>query len=436
MKKRMLLLSLGVMTAALISGCSSSSKGPYSDYVTLGEYKGLEVTKIKAEVTDETLNDEIDYVLEENTEYNEVDRAAKSGDLVNITFTGTIDGEVSEDASAEDLDMEIGAGDFLEDFENSAIGMKAGENKTFSTTFPDDYLDDTMAGKEVSFDLTVNSVSEINRPELTDEFVSTISEYQTVDEYKEGLRQELLEMMEADNNYTAGSDALSMVIENSTFDGYPDDLYEECEALYNESNQYYAELLGIDVSELEVSEEETQEIVEGIVNEEMVIQTIAAAEDLEVSDEEYTSYVTSHLADYDCDSVEEYESLYSKEDTMDEILREKVQNFLLDNATITEVSEDEYYGYSDSSYSGEDSYYGESTYDGEDSYSGESTYDGEDSYSGESTYDGEDSYSGESTYDGEDSYSGESTYDGEDSTGAETDLVLDVDSGETEESET
>lgn len=350
MKKRVMLAALGVMTAVLVSGCSS--KGPYGKYVTLGEYKGLEVTKIKSEVTDEVLSDEIEYVLEENTEYHDVDRAAKNGDLVNVSFTGTVDGEISEDASAEDMDLEVGAGDFLEDFENAVVGMKAGDEKTVDVDIPEDYFDETVAGQKITFDITVNSISEVKKPELTDEFVSSISEYQTVDEYKEGLRKELLDSMEADNSYTAGSDALYMVIENSTFDGYPEDLYEECETLYEESNQYYAELLGMDVADLEGSEEETKEAVVSLVNEEMVIQSIAAKEKLEVSEEEYTSYVTSNLADYDCDSVEEFEAMYSKEDTMDEILREKVQNFLLENAAVTEISEEEYYG--DGYYDGED----------------------------------------------------------------------------------
>ena len=132
-------------------------------------------------------------------------------------------------------------------------------------------------------------------------------------------------------------------MENSTFKGYPDDLYNTCKDLYDQTNQAYAEMLGLDVSDFEGTEEETKAAVESMVYEDMVITSIAEKEKLTVSDDEYQKYVEDNLDTYGMSSVEEFESTYSKDSVMEELLREKVQKLLLDNAKITEVSEEDYY---------------------------------------------------------------------------------------------
>ncbi|MFR6469492.1 MAG: trigger factor [Lachnospiraceae bacterium] len=254
MKKR-ISYALGVTCAAalLLGGCSSSST--YGKYMTLGEYKGLEVSKIKTEITDDDIEQEISYTLDDSTEYNEVDRAAEDGDMVNITYSSTMDGEDFDGGSGEDVDIQLGAGylegDILQDAESQIIGMKAGDTKEMDLTIPEDYyFDDTLAGQSIQVTLTVNTVSEVNRPELTDEFVASISDFDTVDAYKEDLKKTLEASAEENNEYMAGSDALTQVVENSTFKGYPDDLYNECKDLYDQTNQAYAEMLGLDVSDL------------------------------------------------------------------------------------------------------------------------------------------------------------------------------------------
>lgn len=359
--KKHILRSLGlVMTATMLfAGCSSSSS-TYGKYMELGEYKGLDVSMIKSEITDDYLEEEIEYLLDEYTEYEEADRAAEDGDMVNINYAATVDGEEFDGSSEEEVDIEIGMGYledyFLEDAEPELIGMKAGDTKTVTLSISEDYYDEAIAGKDVDVELTVNSVYDVVRPEFNDEFVASISDFTTTDEYKEDLKASLLSYAEESNQYTAGSDALALVIENSTFNSYPEELYTECETLYNETNEMYAEMLGMDVSYFELGEEETKETIESMVYEEMVIATIAEKEKITVSDEEYTSYVESIMEDYEASSVEEFESMYDKNSTMDEILREKVQEFLLENANITEVSEEEYYGeeYSEDYYEEDD----------------------------------------------------------------------------------
>lgn len=362
MKRKVLLLATAICTVSLLAGCSekdgsteSSATGAnastesYEEYVTLGEYKGLDVQLIKAEVTDDMVDDEIDMLLEDNAVYTPIsDRGAAEGDTVNINYTGKIDGQEFDGGSAEDFELELGSGYLLDDLESQIIGMKSGETKDLNVSVPADYIEDTVEedapDKDAVFTVTVNSVSEKSLPEYSDEFIAGVTDYKTTAEYEEGTKKELLASLEIDNRSTAGMDALSQVMENSTFNGYPQELYDSCKQEYDAMNEMYAEMLGVDVADLDTDEEETKSTIESIVNEKMVCAAIAAAENISVSDEEYQKYLEDNYALYDYASAAEYEETESKESLMNEILTEKIYNFLIDNAKITEISEDEYYG--------------------------------------------------------------------------------------------
>ena len=362
MKRKVLLLATAICTVSLLAGCSekdgsteSSATGAnastesYEEYVTLGEYKGLDVQLIKAEVTDDMVDDEIDMLLEDNAVYTPIsDRGAAEGDTVNINYTGKIDGQEFDGGSAEDFELELGSGYLLDDLESQIVGMKSGETKDLNVSVPADYIEDTVEedapDKDAVFTVTVNSVSEKSLPEYSDEFIAGVTDYKTTAEYEEGTKKELLASLESDNRSTAGMDALSQVMENSTFNGYPQELYDSCKQEYDAMNEMYAEMLGVDVADLDTDEEETKSTIESIVNEKIVCAAIAAAENISVSDEEYQKYLEDNYALYDYASAAEYEETESKESLMNEILTEKIYNFLIDNAKITEISEDEYYG--------------------------------------------------------------------------------------------
>ena len=362
MKRKVLLLATAICTVSLLAGCSekdgsteSSATGAnastesYEEYVTLGEYKGLDVQLIKAEVTDDMVDDEIDMLLEDNAVYTPIsDRGAAEGDTVNINYTGKIDGQEFDGGSAEDFELELGSGYLLDDLESQIVGMKSGETKDLNVSVPADYIEDTVEedapDKDAVFTVTVNSVSDKSLPEYSDEFIAGVTDYKTTAEYEEGTKKELLASLESDNRSTAGMDALSQVMENSTFNGYPQELYDSCKQEYDAMNEMYAEMLGVDVADFDTDEEDTKSTIESIVNEKMVCAAIAAAENISVSDEEYQKYLEDNYALYDYASAAEYEETESKESLMNEILTEKIYNFLIDNAKITEISEDEYYG--------------------------------------------------------------------------------------------
>lgn len=345
MKKKISLLTAGVLITSLLAGCSSG--GTYSKYVKLGQYKGLALDKVKSEVTDETIEEEIEAILEDNAKRTEItDRAAKEGDEVNVNFTGTIDGKEFEDGSADDFELVIGEGYMLDEFEEGIIGMEVSETKDVEVTFTEDY-DEDLAGQKAVFKITLNSIAEVTEQEYNDAFVAEISEFSTTAEYEADLKEQLLAEQEENNLYAAGEEAVQKVIENSTFDGYPQELYDECKAEYDESNAQLAEMFGMDVAELEMSEEETQQAVMEMVNSKMVIVTIAEAEKLEVTDEEYEAYVQGSYEEYGYESIGEFETDYSKESITEQLLTNKVMDLLVENATITEISEDEYLEYED-----------------------------------------------------------------------------------------
>ncbi len=345
MKKKSAVILVSAATAlSLLTGCSSG--GTYGKYVTLGTYKGLNVNKIKTEVTDNDVESEIESALDENSEYKTVKRAAKDGDQVNIDFTGTIDGEKFDGSSDTDYELVIGSEDFQPEFEDKLIGAKAGDSLDFTITLSDDY-DEDLAGKDAEFKVTVNSVQEINIPELNDAYCKEYTDYATVEEYRAGVRKELEAYYDDNNASTAKSDLISQVIENSKISGYPQDLYDKCKAEYDANNEALAEMFGMDVSDIAGSEEDVKSAVEEMVYSEMIVSEIADKEKITVSDDEYTEYVNSVYEDSGYSSAEEYKEDYTKEETINSILHDKVSDFLLENATVTEVSEEDYYGSSE-----------------------------------------------------------------------------------------
>ena len=288
MKKKVATAAIAAMTMTFLAG--GSSRGTYAKYLTLGEYKGLSVTKVKTEVTDDDVEAEIESALDENAEYTDVDRAAKDGDQVNIDFDGSIDGEAWD--SDTDYDLVIGSEDFQPEFEEHLIGAKAGDTLEFTITLSDDY-DGDYAGKDADFKVTVNAVQEINVPELNDDYCKKYTDYDTVDEYRAGVRKELEEYYDETNTETAQNDLLSQILENSKVSGYPQDLYDKCKEEYDANNQILADMFGIDVSDIAGSEDDVKSAVEEMVYTEMLTTAIAEKENITVSDDEYTDYVNS-----------------------------------------------------------------------------------------------------------------------------------------------
>ena len=173
-------------------GVTLSAIVPVKPEVNIAQYTGLKIRKFVYNVTDEDVEKEAKKLAESSVTKVEVsDRPCKSGDIVNIDFSGSADGEKFAGGTAEDYDLELGSGSFIPGFEESVEGMKVGESRDINVKFPDDYQADNLRGKDAVFAVKLNKITEKQYPELTDEFVKAHAGAASVEEYKQKTRERL-----------------------------------------------------------------------------------------------------------------------------------------------------------------------------------------------------------------------------------------------------
>ena len=165
--------------------------------VVLGDYKGVEVPRTDVTVTDEDVEKELKQEQEKNSRQVTLDdEAAENGDTVTMDYVGTIDGEAFEGGTADAADLTLGSGTFIPGFEEQLVGVKAGETKVVNVTFPEDYHAEDLKGKDAVFTCNIIKISRKELPELNDEFAQDVSEFDTLEEYKEDLRKNLQKQRE------------------------------------------------------------------------------------------------------------------------------------------------------------------------------------------------------------------------------------------------
>ena len=183
--------------------------------VTLGDYKGLEVEKAEAVVTDEQVQAELDRMAQNVASTETVDRAAQMGDTANINFEGFDNGVPFDGGKGENHDLKLGSGSFVPGFEEQIVGMSAGEEKDIDITFPEDYHKE-LAGKAVVFHVKVNSVTATNVPALDDEFAKDVSEFETLEELKADIRAKELEKAQKNIDSAFEQACVEKAAENTT----------------------------------------------------------------------------------------------------------------------------------------------------------------------------------------------------------------------------
>ena len=356
--KFLCIASVIVLTLALFSGCSNKETTVsgdadedvtdyvYSEYITLADYIGVEAEQTIVEISDDDVQE---YIDEEMTDYEEVDRAAGDGDYIVIDYDFYIDGELEEDWSDEGMSMVIGDYELYEEFDEALVGAKAGdvvEVEFTASDFGDEYADSEMYAS-----VTVTEVYEVVVGEMTDEDAQEYG-YDTVDDYKEAIKQELYD---EENEYAVEEmeySAWQTVLDNSEMNGYPDDLYEEQYEIFVSDLESTADMFGYDdvdtlMDEWGYTDDVIQESVEEYVKEYMIYMAIADIEGIEVTDEEYDEEMQEYLDYYEYDTVEEFEEDYDTSSIKDYVLYEKVMEFVADNAVVVEVEasdeDEEYY---------------------------------------------------------------------------------------------
>jgi trigger factor len=192
---------------------------------TLGEYKGVEVPKREPAADDEAVQAELDTLRERSARLETVDEPAGENDFIVMDYRGTIDGVAFAGGEARDQLLELGSGRLVPGFEEQLVGAKAGDERTVSITFPDDYGAEELKGKEAEFAVTVNEVKRKELPELDDEFASDAAGFDTLDELREDIRTKLREADESRVESEFREAVLDAVVANATVD-VPDALVD------------------------------------------------------------------------------------------------------------------------------------------------------------------------------------------------------------------
>lgn len=262
--------------------------------ITVSEYKGLKGERDKVEITDEAVNTEIDRVRERNARSIEVtDRAAKNGDEVVFDFDGYCDGKQFDGGKAEKYNLKLGSGQFIPGFETQVEGKKIGEDFDVNVTFPEDYQEKTLAGKAATFKCKIHEIKETELPELNDEFVKDVSEFDTVDEYKADVKARL----EKDANKAADQkldEQLMDALASNIVGEIPECMYDnEVENLVSDyENRLRYQGLSLDMfmkytgQDIEALKKSFRPQAEKQVKTRLALEYVAKTEKLEATDDE------------------------------------------------------------------------------------------------------------------------------------------------------
>lgn len=313
--------------------------------VTLGEYKGLAAPHQYVEVTEEEVDGEILSVRERNARINTVERPAQLGDTVVLDFVGYVDGEAFDGGSGTEYGLKLGSGSFIPGFEDQLVGISAGEEKDVVVTFPDDYAEE-LAGKEATFKCKVSEVKETELPELDDEFVKDVSEFDTVEEYKNSIRenQKAARQAQADDEFHGA--LLSKAIENMQVvipEAMIEEKLEEVASNYAQSfgmagvsKKQFCEMMGMTE---EMFDQVSRPNAERSAKVDLLLKTVAEAEGFEATEEDMNKLFEEIAESYKM-SVEDVKAQVDMDLAKKDVLYKKASELIYSTGTDLPWSKD------------------------------------------------------------------------------------------------
>ncbi len=313
--------------------------------VKLGDYKGIEVEKVEYNVTDEDVDKELKTIQEMNGRIIDAgDRETKEGDILTIDFEGYVDGEKFEGGSAENQVLEIGSNRFIPGFEEQLIGKKKGEEVEVKVTFPEDYFEESLKGKEALFKVTIHEIKEKELPALDDEFAKDVSEFDTLEEYKESIRERLEKEAKNKEELEMENRIIDKVVELAEMD-IPEVMIDR--QVENEIAEfdYRLRMQGLDINQylslantnIEDFKEQVRPVAEKKVKADLVLDAIAKAENIEVTEEDIDKELERLAKEYNQEDVDKFKENMRKGDLeylKAGIIRDKTIELLVENATI------------------------------------------------------------------------------------------------------
>lgn len=349
MKRKLMILITCIITMAAMTGCGSSmSYDDYdlSEYIDVGKYKGLKAKAYSIKVTEEDIDKKIDAALQAAAKLEKVDKneKIKNGDTANIDYVGTKDGEKFDGGTAEGQDLVIGSGSFIDGFESGLIGKKAGDKVNLELTFPEDYTSAELAGQDVVFAVTINSVKRTVTPEYNIDFVKNNTQYKSIDAYENALEKEIYNEKEQEAISTQQQDLWSQALENTKIKKYPDREVNHYIEFNDNQMDTMAATYGVSRADLLTQygfsgEEDfaavNDESSKLRVKQEMLLEYIADKEGIEYTSDEKDQILSQlETQGYDEDAIEEQSGRPADEYAHIELLYQKVLEFLQKEAVI------------------------------------------------------------------------------------------------------
>ena len=312
--------------------------------VTLGEYKGIEVEKASAEVSDEDIEAELKKVQEQNSRLITVeDRAVEDGDQTVVDFEGFVDGTPFEGGKGEDYPLTIGSHSFIDTFEEQLIGKNIGEECEVNVTFPEEYHAKELAGKPAVFKVTVKEIKRKELPELNDEFAGEVSEFETLEEYKNDVKAKLSLPKQKEAATENENHVVDKVVENATMD-IPEPMIES--QVNNMVNDYarrmqsqglsleqYMQFTGMTIDTLK--EQMKPQAVKRIQTR-LVLEAIVKAENITVSDEAVEKEIADMAESYKMEvaQIKEYMGENGIEQMKEDLAVQEAVDFLVAEAKL------------------------------------------------------------------------------------------------------
>lgn len=346
-----------VITAVVLVGCNNNTssasiqveKYNVDDYVTLGQYKDLEIEYDQSQmVSDEEVDDYIKQMLLSNITYEEIkDRdTIVKGDYINLDYEGKINGESFNGGTAKGQNIQVGSAGFIAGFEDQLVGKKTKTTFDINVRFPDTYQDKELEGKDAVFTITVNAINKKIEPVLNDEYVQKNSaEAKTVAEYKQEIKNTLQTQKEAMARQYKQYMAESQAIGNATVSGYPKGMIEKMVGEYKdkvkemakEASKEYKDYITETFSLAETDfDSKLKEYMEQTAKLNLILEAIEKKENITMSDSEMEEAILKYARENGMETKEELFKTYQESEVKRYVQQMKVLDFIVDSAKLVQ----------------------------------------------------------------------------------------------------
>ena len=310
--------------------------------VRLGKYKGVKVDKLQTEVTEEEVNAEIDKERERNARTITVeDRPVRDGDMVTLDFEGFVDGTAFEGGRAEDYSLTIGSGAFIPGFEEQLVGAEIGKETEVQVTFPENYNSEELKGRAAVFKCTIKDIKVKELPDADDEFAGEVSEFETLEEYKQDIRKNLTERKEKDAGNARQDAVIEAIIADADME-IPEAMLETQQRQMADDFARRIRMQGLTIdqyfqftgSNYEMLLEQVKPQADKKIKSRLVLEAVAAAEGIRATEEDYEKEVEKMAEIYqmEADKVREMLGDREKKNIMEDLAIQKAVSFVVENA--------------------------------------------------------------------------------------------------------